>query len=58
VAVRGEGVLETFQALMKELYRYIDHKHDFAEKFGVSEEAFLSGILDAFGEHKPDPESV
>jgi len=53
VAMRGEGVLETFQALMKELYRSIDHKHGFSEKFGVSEEAFLSGVLDAFGERKP-----
>jgi hypothetical protein len=55
VAMRGEGVLETFQALMKLLYRFIDRKHDFAEKFGVSEEVFLAGILNAFGERKPDP---
>jgi len=53
VAMRGEGVLETFQALMKELYRSIDHKHGFSEKFGVSERAFLAGVLDAFGERKP-----
>jgi len=56
VAMRGEGVIETFQALMKLLYRSIDDKHGFAEKFGVAEEAFLSGILNAFGETKPDPE--
>jgi signal recognition particle receptor subunit beta len=55
VAMRGEGVLETFQAMMKLLYRFIDRKHDFAEKFGVSEEVFLAGILNAFGEGKPDP---
>lgn len=55
VAMRGEGVLETFQALMKLLYRFMDRKHDFAEKFGVSEEVFLAGILNAFGEGKPDP---
>lgn len=55
VAMRGEGVLETFQALMKLLYRFIDRKHDFAEKFGVSEEVFLAGILNAFGERKPEP---
>jgi len=56
VATRGEGVLETFQALMRALYRSIDAKHSFSEKFGVSEEGFLSGILNAFGERKPDPE--
>ncbi len=55
VAARGEGVIETFQALMKLLYRAIDRQHDFAEKFGVPEEAFLSGILTAFGGGKPDP---
>jgi hypothetical protein len=56
VAMRGEGVIETFQALMKLLYRAIDDKHGFADKFGVAEEAFLAGILNAFGETKPDPE--
>jgi signal recognition particle receptor subunit beta len=56
VAMRGEGVIETFQALMKLLYRSIDDKHGFAEKFGVVEEAFLAGILNAFGETKPDAE--
>jgi hypothetical protein len=52
VAMRGEGVLETFQALMKLLYRSIDHKHGLADKFGVSESAFLAGILHAFGSPK------
>ena len=56
VATRGEGVLETFQALMKALYRHLDQRHDFSEKFGVSEEQFLSGVLHAFGESKPDDE--
>jgi len=56
VAMRGDGVIETFQALMKLLYRSIDDKHGFAEKFGVAEEGFLAGILNAFGETKPDPE--
>lgn len=52
VAMRGEGVLETFQALMKLLYRSIDQKHALAEKFGVSESAFLAGVLRAFGAPK------
>jgi hypothetical protein len=53
VAMRGEGVLETFQSLMKLLYRSIDQKHGLADKFGVSESAFLAGILHAFGAPKP-----
>ena len=58
VAMRGEGVLETFQGLMKLLYRSLDQKHAFSEKFGVTEEAFLSGFLEAFGEQKPAPDLV
>ncbi len=58
VATRGEGVLETFSALMRELHRYLEKMHSFSEKFGVGEEAFVAGVLDAFGEQKPDPESV
>ncbi len=50
VATRGEGVLETFHALMRQLYRQIDTRHAFSEKFGVDEEAFLEGVFNAFGE--------
>ena len=49
VAVRGEGVVETFRALARELYRSLNEKHDFATKFGVSEEDFLKGVLANFG---------
>jgi signal recognition particle receptor subunit beta len=45
IAVRGEGVIETFRELMRVLYRSLDSKHDFAAKFGVSEEDFLKGVL-------------
>jgi len=48
VAVRGEGVVETFRELMRVLYRSIDEKHDFAVKFGVSEEDFLKGVTGNF----------
>jgi signal recognition particle receptor subunit beta len=53
VARRGEGVLETFQALMQSVCRSIDQKHGFSEKFGIGEQAFLSGVLHAFSERKP-----
>jgi signal recognition particle receptor subunit beta len=45
VATRGEGVIETFRELLRLTYRQLDVKHQFAEKFGVSEEDFLKGVL-------------
>ncbi|MGH0036512.1 MAG: GTP-binding protein [Myxococcota bacterium] len=48
VAVKGEGVAETFRELMRVLFRSLDEKHDFSSKFGVSEEDFLKGILKNF----------
>ncbi len=45
VAVRGEGVLETFREVLRLVYRGIDERHRFAEKFGVSEEDFLKGVF-------------
>ena len=48
VAIRGEGVRETFRELMRQLYRGIDERHNFGDKFGVSEEDFLKGIFNNF----------
>ena len=48
VATRGEGVLETFRELLRLCYRALDARHDFAQKFGVSEEDFLKGVLQHF----------
>ena len=45
VAMKGEGVLETFRELLRKLYRHLDQKHQFATSFGVSEEEFLSGVF-------------
>ena len=45
VATRGEGVIETFRELLRLTYRQLDAKHQFAEKFSVSEEDFLKGVL-------------
>jgi signal recognition particle receptor subunit beta len=45
VAIRGEGVLETFRELLRLVYRNIDERHHFGEKFGVSEEDFLKGVF-------------
>jgi len=48
VATRGEGVVETFRALMCELYRSLDEKHDFATKFGLGEDDFVKGVMRNF----------
>jgi hypothetical protein len=50
VAMRGEGVLETFRELLRLTYRQLDERHRFAEKFGVSEEDFLKGVFRHFRE--------
>jgi signal recognition particle receptor subunit beta len=49
VATRGEGVIETFRELLRLVYRSIDERHRFAEKFGVSEEDFLKGVFQSVG---------
>ena len=48
VAIRQEGVRETFRELLRQLYRSIDERHSFGEKFGVSEEDFLKGVFSNF----------
>ncbi|MFQ5505044.1 MAG: ATP/GTP-binding protein [Planctomycetota bacterium] len=45
VAIRGEGVVETFRALLRDLYRCMEERHGFGDKFGVSEEEFLKGVF-------------
>ena len=49
VATRGEGVIETFRELLRGLYRNLEERHRFGEKFGLSEQDFLKGILSNFG---------
>jgi signal recognition particle receptor subunit beta len=49
IAMRGEGVLETFRELLRRLYRCLDERHRFGDKFGVSQEDFLKGVFANFG---------
>jgi len=49
VAIRQEGVLETFRELLRQTYRSIDARHGFGEKFGVTEQDFLKGVFANFG---------
>lgn len=51
-AVRGEGVIETFETLLTRLYRHLDQRHAFASKFRITEEEFLHQILRHFEERK------
>ncbi len=53
VATRGEGVVETFRELVRHTYRHLDAKHRFADKFGVSEEDFLKGVLQNLASSSP-----
>jgi len=48
VAVKGQGVIETFRELLRGTYRALDQKHQFQAKFGVSEDDFLKGVLKSF----------
>ena len=48
VATRGEGVIETFRELLRLTFHQLDERHDFAQKFGVSEEDFLKGVFQHF----------
>ena len=55
VATRGDGVLETFRAVMSELYRSLDEKHRFATTFALSEEDFLKGVMRNFAGKSSNP---
>ena len=48
IANRGEGVIETFRELLRRLYTCLDARHHFDQKFGVSQEDFLKGVLSNF----------
>jgi signal recognition particle receptor subunit beta len=50
VAIRQEGVLETFRELLRQTYRDIDDRHGFGEKFGVTEQDFLKGVFANFSD--------
>jgi hypothetical protein len=55
VAVKGEGVIETFQALLELVYDHVDQQHDFGSKFGIGKEEFIEGILRHLRAPKPEP---
>ena len=48
VAIHGEGVVETFEGLVRLMFKSLNEKHDFTRKFGSTEEQFLQHILKSF----------
>lgn len=55
VAIRGEGVLETLEALLKLTWKSLEDRHDFGRKFGLSEAEFLNSILQQLDHTNPPP---
>jgi signal recognition particle receptor subunit beta len=55
VALNGEGVIETFRALLERLHRHLEEKHSFSSKFGLTQAQFLEGVLGHFEETKEEP---
>ena len=45
VAVRGEGVMETFYGLLQNCYRSLDRRHGIASRLGMTEDEFLRGVF-------------
>jgi hypothetical protein len=45
VAVRGEGVMETFHGLLQVAYRTLDKQHGIGARLGLSEAEFLKGVF-------------
>ncbi len=51
-AAKGEGVIETLEALLQRLFRQLDQRHGFGQKFGMTEAQFMSEVMRHFQEHK------
>jgi signal recognition particle receptor subunit beta len=51
-AAKGEGVIETLEALLVRLFRHLDQRHSFGQKFAVTEAQFLEGVMRHFQEPK------
>lgn len=45
VAIRGEGVRETLDALLRLLHAHLTRRYHFGERFGVSEEELVALVL-------------
>ena len=48
IAIEGRGVAETFQGLASSTWKRLNEKYDFATRFGVNHEDFLTRIGELF----------
>ena len=51
-AAKGEGVIETLEALLQRLYRHLDQRHAFGQKFDMTEAQFMQDVMRHFEDHK------
>jgi len=51
-AAKGEGVIETLEALLQRLFRHLDQRHAFGQKFGMTEAQFMADVMRHFEEQK------
>ena len=51
-AAKGEGVIETLEALLQRLFRHLDQRHAFGAKFGMTEAQFMADVMRHFQEQK------
>jgi signal recognition particle receptor subunit beta len=52
VAMRGQGVVESFIGLLHLTWSALDAEHDLARKFGFDSEEFMNGIAQKLGERR------
>jgi len=45
VAIRGEGVLETLEGVLRQAWRSLDERYQLAHKLGIEEEEFVDNLL-------------
>jgi len=58
VAIRGEGVVETFLGLAALMYDRLDAEHDLKGRVGMARDEFLSELAQAFGRTLADVPST
>jgi mutual gliding-motility protein MglA len=56
VAIRGEGVLETLEGILRMTWRSLDERYQLAEKLGIEEAEFVDNLLHR-GNAPPAPEA-
>ncbi len=56
VAMRGQGVVESFIGLLHLTWSALDAEHDLNKKFGFDSEAFLQNVAQKLGDNRPLPE--